>query len=76
MSFSLAADDLVRSHGSALVLDAVSVVIGTRSRLGVVGPNGVGKSTLLRVLAGLEAPDEGRVRASPPTLTVGYLPQE
>jgi ATPase subunit of ABC transporter with duplicated ATPase domains len=41
-----------------------------------VGPNGIGKSTLLRVLGGLEYPDEGRVERAPAALTVGYLPQE
>src|SRR5690606_10484448 len=35
-----------------------------------------GKSTLLRILAGLEAPDAGRVRRAPATTTVGFLPQE
>jgi ATPase subunit of ABC transporter with duplicated ATPase domains len=42
----------------------------------VVGPNGVGKSTLLRVLAGIEVPDGGTVERSPSTLRVGYLSQE
>jgi ATPase subunit of ABC transporter with duplicated ATPase domains len=73
---TLVASDVTRSHGSFVVLDGVSVVLGPRARLGVVGPNGVGKTTLLRILAGLEAPDSGRVSLSPPTLTVGYLPQE
>jgi ATPase subunit of ABC transporter with duplicated ATPase domains len=44
--------------------------------VGVVGPNGIGKTTLLRVLAGLEAPDDGAVERSPASLSVGYLTQE
>ena len=58
------------------MLTEVDVSIGPRSRLGLVGPNGIGKSTLLRVLAGLETPDEGTVERSPRTLEVGWLPQE
>ena len=75
-SFSLVARDLSRARGSFTVLDAVDVSIGTRTRLGVVGPNGVGKTTLLRLLAGLDQPDRGSVVAAPPALRVGYLPQE
>src|SRR5215218_460989 len=73
---ALVATDITRSHGAFVVLDGVSATIGPRSRLGVVGPNGVGKTTLLRILAGLEPPDAGRLTRSPPTLNVGYLPQE
>jgi ATPase subunit of ABC transporter with duplicated ATPase domains len=58
------------------VLDDVSLSVDGRDRVGVVGPNGVGKSTLLRLLAGLDHPDAGRVERAPATLTVGYLPQE
>ena len=65
-----------RWHGTQVVLDDVSVSVGPRSRLGVVGPNGIGKSTLLRILGGLEEPDGGRVERSPASVTVGYLPQE
>ena len=75
-SFSLVARDLARAHGAFTVLDAVDVAVGPRTRLGVVGPNGVGKTTLLRVLAGLDRPDRGTVTRTPPTLHVGYLPQE
>src|SRR2546422_11326427 len=72
----LSAVRVSRSHGAAVVLDDVSISVGPESRIGVVGPNGIGKSTLLRILAGLEAADGGRVERSPASLTVGYLPQE
>jgi ATPase subunit of ABC transporter with duplicated ATPase domains len=70
---SLAAHDITKSFGAVTVLDRVSLRVGPRDRVGIVGPNGIGKSTLLRVLAGLEEPDAGDVvRAG----AVGYLPQE
>ncbi|MFP5377705.1 MAG: ABC-F family ATP-binding cassette domain-containing protein [Acidimicrobiia bacterium] len=72
----LTASAVTRLRGGRTVLDAVSLRVGPRSRIGIVGPNGVGKTTLLRVLAGLEEPDGGRVERAPATLTVGYLPQE
>jgi ATPase subunit of ABC transporter with duplicated ATPase domains len=65
-----------RSFGGQLVLDEVSLVVEARDRVGIVGPNGVGKSTLLRILAGLEPPDTGQVERAPKGLTIGYLPQE
>jgi ATPase subunit of ABC transporter with duplicated ATPase domains len=67
---------VARRHGAQTVLDGVDLVVGPRARLGVVGPNGVGKSTLLRLLAGLEPPDAGTVSRAPGRLTAGYLPQE
>ncbi len=63
-------------HGGQVVLAGIDVGLDASDRVGVVGPNGIGKSTLLRVLAGLEVADEGSVTRRPPTLTVGYLPQE
>jgi ATPase subunit of ABC transporter with duplicated ATPase domains len=65
-----------KSYGAQLILDQVTLTIGPRARIGLVGPNGVGKSTLLRVVAGLERPDSGVVARSPQSLTVGYLEQE
>src|SRR5947207_4230067 len=73
---SLVASGITKSYGSEVVLADVDLVVPPRSRIGLVGPNGVGKSTLLRLLAGLEQPDAGRVRSSPAELAVGYLPQE
>ena len=72
----LVARHVRRFRGAQVVLDDVSMTIGPSSRIGVVGPNGIGKSTLLRVLAGTEEPDSGTVERSPRTMTVGYLPQE
>ena len=68
--------DVVRQHGSHVVLDGVGLQVDPGTRLGLVGPNGSGKSTLLRILAGLEEPDAARVVREPATLTAGYLPQE
>ncbi|MDX6646219.1 MAG: hypothetical protein QOK40_1946 [Miltoncostaeaceae bacterium] len=72
----LTATDVTLHHGPLLVLSSVTLAVGPRSRIGLVGPNGIGKSTLLRVLAGLERPESGAVRRDPPSLRVGYLPQE
>jgi ATPase subunit of ABC transporter with duplicated ATPase domains len=65
-----------RSHGATIVLNDVTLTIGPSTRLGVVGPNGVGKTTLLRLLAGIEEPDRGRVLRAPAGLNVGLLEQE
>ncbi|MET0143230.1 MAG: ATP-binding cassette domain-containing protein [Ilumatobacteraceae bacterium] len=63
-------------RGPSTVLDAVDLVVAPGRRVGVVGPNGVGKTTLLRALAGRVSLERGRVELTPPTATVGYLPQE
>ncbi len=72
----LRARDLTVTRGPLVVLDGVDVVVASGERIGVVGPNGVGKSTLLQALAGLVPLERGRVERTPPTATVGYLPQE
>ena len=72
----LRATGISRFQGAQVILADVSVGLDAGDRVGVVGPNGIGKSTLLRILAGLETADEGRIERRPTTLTVGYLPQE
>jgi ATP-binding cassette subfamily F protein uup len=60
--------------GGPKVLDDVGLVLEPRGRLGVVGGNGTGKSTLLDLLAGRKMPDEGRV-VTGTTVRVGYYDQ-
>ena len=76
MSAQLVARDLTFSHGPDVVLDGVSVTVAAGHRIGVVGPNGVGKSTLLRLLAGELEPASGTVARVPQHTTVGHLTQE
>jgi ATPase subunit of ABC transporter with duplicated ATPase domains len=72
-SGSLSARHISKSYAAVQVLERVSLVVAPGDRLGIVGPNGIGKSTLLRVLAGIEEPDAGQIVRSG---AVGYLPQE
>jgi ATPase subunit of ABC transporter with duplicated ATPase domains len=73
---TLVARQLRFERGGQTVIDGVSLAIGPETCLGIVGPNGVGKSTLLQMLAGQLEPEGGDVRVDPPTATVGYLSQE
>ncbi len=73
---TLMAVNLSHDRGGRTVLRDISLTVGPSDRIGVVGPNGVGKSTLLSLLAGREPPMEGSVRVDPPSATVGYLTQE
>jgi ATPase subunit of ABC transporter with duplicated ATPase domains len=70
----LQASDLTKSHDGAPLFDGLSFVLGDGERAGLVGRNGVGKSTLLRLLAGVDRPDRGAVSAGGGR--VGWLPQE
>ncbi|MFJ3175413.1 ABC-F family ATP-binding cassette domain-containing protein [Streptomyces roseus] len=70
---ALLAHDLVHSLGGRRVLDGVSLTASPGRRIGLIGENGVGKSTLLRVLAGVDGPDAGSV-SRPDDL--GFLHQE
>ncbi|MDQ3389741.1 MAG: ATP-binding cassette domain-containing protein [Actinomycetota bacterium] len=63
-------------RGPATVLDSVDLAVASGHRVGLIGPNGVGKTTLLRAMAGLQPLERGTVHRTPLTATVGYLPQE
>ena len=70
---ALLAHDLVRTFGRQRVLDGMSLTAAPGQRIGLIGENGTGKSTLLRLLAGADEPDAGTV-VRPSDL--GYLHQE
>ncbi|GAA0448163.1 ABC-F family ATP-binding cassette domain-containing protein [Streptomyces sp. NPDC046215] len=76
MSATLVAKDLAAGHGDRTLFSGLDLVVAPGEVIGLVGANGAGKSTLLRLLAGLDTPEEGGLRLSPPTATVGHLPQE
>ena len=76
MTASLHARDISLALGARHILEGVDLAVDPGQRVGLVGPNGVGKSTLLRILAGLLHADRGSVTLAPAAANVGYLPQE
>ncbi|HWB07477.1 MAG TPA: ABC-F family ATP-binding cassette domain-containing protein [Verrucomicrobiales bacterium] len=67
--------DLALRFGNQDVLSAATMAVGEREKIGLVGRNGSGKSSLLRIIAGEEKPDAGIVSRRQGLIT-GYLPQE
>ena len=71
----LTAHHLYKSYNLDAILEDVSFSIKSGERLGLIGLNGCGKTTLIRILAGLDTPDRGHVSRIPTDLRIGYLPQ-
>lgn len=70
----LTAEHLKKSYTERLLFDDVAFSIGEGDKIGLIGINGTGKSTLLKIVAGLEEPDEGTV-VKGRNLYIRYLPQ-
>ena len=75
MSTIISASEITVRYGDRAVLDSTTLGIQEGERLGLVGRNGAGKTTFLRILAGLQAPDIGEVSRQR-DLVVSYLPQD
>ncbi|HEY1488261.1 MAG TPA: ABC-F family ATP-binding cassette domain-containing protein [Micromonosporaceae bacterium] len=76
MNATLVAKGLSAGHGDRALFSGCDLVVGPGDVIGLVGVNGAGKSTLLRILAGQEQPQDGSISLSPPSASVGHLPQE
>ncbi|RBY96549.1 ABC transporter ATP-binding protein [Blastococcus sp. TF02-8] len=76
MSATLVARGLAAGHGARVLFSGLDLVVAPGDVVGLVGVNGAGKSTLLRTLAGEIPAEAGSIVLSPPTATLGYLPQE
>ena len=75
MSTIISASEVTVRYGDRTILDAITLGIQDGERLGLVGRNGAGKTTFLRILAGLQSPDSGEVSRQR-DLVVSYLPQD
>ncbi|MEG0948240.1 MAG: ABC-F family ATP-binding cassette domain-containing protein [Bacteroidales bacterium] len=68
-------EGLTVEFGGTPLFDDITYVINKKDRIALVGKNGAGKSTMLKIIAGLQEPTHGRVSA-PREITIGYLPQQ
>lgn len=68
-------NNLSVEFSSQVLFDNINYVINTKDKIALVGKNGAGKSTMLKIIAGLQNPTSGNV-AVPNDVTIGYLPQQ
>src|SRR5689334_4885183 len=68
-------NSITKYYGAKLVLDNISLTINHRDRIGLVGENGTGKTTLAQIIMGAVEPDRLPV-SLPDHIEIGYLPQE
>ncbi len=71
----IAVQKLAKRFGNTLLFEDVTFTIGNKEKVGLVGRNGLGKTTLLKIIAGIEQPDEGSVTI-PRHYTIGYMSQQ
>ena len=71
----LTSHQIHKTYGIQSILQDISFSISQRERIGLIGPNGCGKTTLMRILAGIEQPDSGTVTSTRSDLRIGYLAQ-
>ena len=71
----ITAENIFIKYGERILLDHVNLVIGPKDKIGLVGRNGAGKSTMMKVVAGVQNPDSGQV-VKPSGASMGYLHQD
>lgn len=64
-----------KRYGDKVILDDFDYIVLRNQRLGIIGPNGCGKSTLIRIIDGMVQPDSGEVELGE-TIKIGYFAQE